>query len=377
MSNPRTGQKGMALEEILKAYFWQAGYFVVRSVPYRFEDEDITDVDLWLYERPAAATRRRLIVDIKNRRSPKAAERIIWTRGLQMALGVDGAIVATTDKRIGARRLAKSVGVMLFDGDAVTKITQSKVLKTAEQIPLEDLNAAIKRTDDGRRSSDWRQTVHDARSSLIVGFGVQATNRNLRASAYFAEQAALAQPNSAQAELAVRLLFHTSALAAISLDFLLADYAFHSQDERRQLIIQGIRFGESEGVPALATVRAAIALARKYQENGAAAAKQIEHGFYDDAERIPADIIADYVARISTSDALFNVARELERASSAAALPSLDELSVEAKSLLGAFLDFNGIAREKVALAWHLKAAVSGVGSRRNTTPAPLFDEKN
>jgi hypothetical protein len=95
----KPGQKGPALEELLKAYFWRAGYFVVRGVPYRLEDEDVTDIDLWLYERPGASTRRRLIVDIKNKRSPKVSERIIWTRGLQMALGVDNAIVATTDRR--------------------------------------------------------------------------------------------------------------------------------------------------------------------------------------------------------------------------------------------------------------------------------------
>ena len=72
------GSKGFDLEEVLKAYFWQAGYFVVRAVPFRLDGEDVTDIDLWVYERPAALTRRRLIVDAKNRRSPKVSERIIW-----------------------------------------------------------------------------------------------------------------------------------------------------------------------------------------------------------------------------------------------------------------------------------------------------------
>jgi hypothetical protein len=119
----------------------------------------------------------------------------------------------------------------------------------------------------------------------------------------------------------------TSALAAISLDYMLADQAFQSQDDRRQSIIGSIRFGESEVVTALPTIRAAIGLARKCVENGTAAAKQIEYGFYGDADRIPAEIIADYVARISASDALFNVAREIERAATSAELLSYDQMS--------------------------------------------------
>src|SRR5271166_3979663 len=109
MASPRPGGKGLDFEEALRAYFWQAGYFVIRGVPYLAAGEFVTDIDLWLYERPAALTRRRLIVDAKNRRSPKVSERIIWSKGLQAALGVDGAIVATTDKRPSARRLSKAL----------------------------------------------------------------------------------------------------------------------------------------------------------------------------------------------------------------------------------------------------------------------------
>ena len=49
MSDVNTGRKGLELEEVLKEYFWQAGYFAVRGVPYRLDDEDVTDVDFWLY----------------------------------------------------------------------------------------------------------------------------------------------------------------------------------------------------------------------------------------------------------------------------------------------------------------------------------------
>jgi hypothetical protein len=378
MTVVRPGGKGLDLEEALKAYFWQAGYFVVRGIPYRLEDEDVTDIDLWLYERPAALTRRRLIVDVKNRRSPKVSERLIWLKGLQAALGVDGAIVATTDKRPSARRLSRSLNITLLDGDAVTKLTRSDQLKSPDQLRSEEFDAMVKRIDDSRRSGEWRQHVHDARASMISGMGAQSTNTNLASSAFFAEQTLLAHPQSQQAQVGLRLFYLTSALAALSLDYMLADQAFRSQDERRQSIIRGIRFGESEALAAIPTVRAAIGLVRKYAENGTAAAKQIEYGFNADADRIPAEIIADYVARISASDALFNAAREIERASTSAILPSYDQMSSEAKSLLGVFLDFNGVSREKVALAWPRGAKSLGDDRRESDTQGgagPLFTE--
>jgi hypothetical protein len=171
------------------------------------------------------------------------------------------------------------------------------------------------------------------------------------------------------------LFYLTSALAAISLDFALADQAFRSHEERRHAIISSIRFGEAEGVATLPTVRAAIGLARKYADNGAAVAKQIEYGFNGDAERLPAEIIADYVARISGSDSLFNIARELERASSSIELPCFDDLSSEAKSLLGVFLDFNGISREKLAEAWRrlARGPIEKSAAKSTDKTGPLF----
>lgn len=146
MTEPRAGSKGPELEEALKAYFWRAGYFVVRGVPYRVGDDDVTDIDLWLYERPAALTRRRLIVDAKNKQRPKASERIIWCRGLQDALNVDGVIVATTDQRESARRLAQTVGVTLLDGDAVSKLLQSEKLHQETQLFSNELDALVKKS---------------------------------------------------------------------------------------------------------------------------------------------------------------------------------------------------------------------------------------
>ena len=82
----KTGQKGFRLEEVLRGYFLQAGYFVIRSVPFRIDGNDLTDIDLWLYERPTGSARRRQIVDAKSKSRPKTVERLLWTKGLAEAL---------------------------------------------------------------------------------------------------------------------------------------------------------------------------------------------------------------------------------------------------------------------------------------------------
>ncbi len=347
-----SGAKGIQLEELLRNYFWQAGYFVVRGLPFRLEGDDVTDIDLWMYERPAAATRRRIIVDVKNKKSPKAAERIIWASGLQAALRVDSAIVATTDRRPSSRRLAKALRVSLFDGDAINKLAHSELARPS-QLSSEEMERAVKKIDSARRSAEWRQTIFEARSSLLSGIGIQSANQNLVACGFFADQAITAYRGSDTAATAVRLFYQCAAMAAISLDYVLSDLAFRSHDERRASIISGIRFGHTE--PAGSTppsVRAAVALARQYAENGASIAKQIEYGFATDADRIPAEIISDHVVKIGASDTLFNIAREVERASGKPSLPAFDALSVDAKSLIGVFLDFNQVAREAFAEAW-------------------------
>ena len=66
--------RGVALEELLRSYFLRAGFFVMRGVPFRLNDENLTDIDLWLYERPTGTGRRIQICDIKYKQQPKAVE---------------------------------------------------------------------------------------------------------------------------------------------------------------------------------------------------------------------------------------------------------------------------------------------------------------
>ena len=371
----RPGAKGIEMEEALRAYFFEAGYFVVRGVPFQLEGEDVTDIDLWLYERPAAATRRRIIVDVKNKKSPKAAERIIWIKGLQAALGAESAIVATTDRRPSSKRLAKNLGIALLDGEAVAKVSSAKRISGSDSLSSLEIDNAVKEVDRSRHSADWKNAVHSARASLLTGLGAHSGNRSLTAFLFFAHEAVNAQPGSKQAELAIRLSYLTAALAMISLDYVIADNAFRSIDERRAAILNSVRYGQAEVQPQLSAVDAALGLARKYATNGTAVARQIELGFRADADGIPANIIADYVVRAAAGDAMFQIARVLESASVSRALQGFDMLTPAAKSALGAFLDFGSVSREAFAKSWYVADAMgvhSGESKHISTDPTPF-----
>src|SRR5262245_25543513 len=133
-----TGAKGYALEEALRNYFLLAGLYVVRGVPIRLEGEDLTDIDLWLYERPSGSARRRLVVDAKFKTKPKAAERLFWTKGLSEFLRVEGGYVATTDSRPTIRLMARRIGLSVLDGNDLNRIASSVKTAASKRLAEED-----------------------------------------------------------------------------------------------------------------------------------------------------------------------------------------------------------------------------------------------
>jgi hypothetical protein len=48
---------GAGLEELVRAYFARQGFFALRGVSHRFEEEEVTDIDAWLYGRQSASVR--------------------------------------------------------------------------------------------------------------------------------------------------------------------------------------------------------------------------------------------------------------------------------------------------------------------------------
>jgi hypothetical protein len=156
------------------------------------------------------------------------------------------------------------------------------------------------------------------------------------------------------------------------------DAAFRSFDERRELVLNAVRYGAlSEHA-----LKLALALIERYAPAGKSTASAVENGLRKDLERIPAEIVADQAIKLLKADQLFLTGRELEMASYNVALPPFDKLSVPAKSMLGALLDYAGIDRERFAQAWRAEekagspTETSEVAAKDGAQQPTLFGDK-
>jgi hypothetical protein len=354
------GAKGYELEEILRLYFLQSGLFAVRSVPIVVRGEELTDIDLWLYERPSGSMRRRILVDAKFKTKPKAAERLLWAKGAQQSLGLDGAYVATTDKRPVLRDIARQFEVLLLDGVDLDRIASSARLQVQLRLSEDELLTAIRGVDAGRHTREWIDAVRLAKSALVDGLGAAGVNRALDQFDVFARGAASAHPGSPQARLAARGAYICAAIIAINLDFIAATVAFRPPEERHRVFVNAIRYGNQEKGDGLTKVRLATALVRQYVKNGKALASQLEQAFGAEADAIPAEIIADTAIKMQKSDQIFGAARELEAAGYAREVQGFDQLPTDAKTLFGTLLDFVACPRDAFAEATAALPAPTG-----------------
>ncbi|HDS1709069.1 hypothetical protein [Pseudomonas putida] len=348
----KTLGKGAVLEELLRAYFLRAGFFVMRGVPFRFAEEDLTDVDLWLYERPTGSARRVQICDIKYKQRPKAVERIFWTSGLAKALKVDGAYVATTDKRTNLRAVADNLDIQLIDGNDIQRMLASHSVMFSYRMTDEELIANLKSVDESLRAKYFLNSRDNILCSLSDGFGARSAVKGLEIFSRLATTAISYRPNSPAAIASGRLAYLASSIVCQSLDFVSVDAAFRPLEERRDLILQAVRYGALASDEGQRSLRLALALIEKYSPAGKSSALAVEQGLKQDLESIPAEIIADQVMKLLKSDQLFLVGKELEMESYNRELNSFDNLSHTSKAMLGALLDYSGVDRKRFATAW-------------------------
>ena len=343
--------KGHSLEEILRAYFAKAGFFVIRGVPFRFEGENLTDIDLWLYERANGTTRRVQIVDIKYRQKPKAAERLFWTSGIAKALGVDGAVVATTDKRASLRKLAKKLEISLIDGNDLQRIKTSSHLKLDHRLSDEEFLAALRSVDRSRRSRALTSLREDLLKSILEGFGPASAVRSLACFTKLCQLTVESHPNSEAAQFSGRLAYLTAAIACESLDLISMEAAFRTLEEKYELLVNAIRYGATDRNEGLRNVNLALELIRQYSP-AANVSNAVDSAVHKDLDRIPAEIIAEQSSRIIQTSDLFEVGRQLERACYSRAAPNFDALETDARSFVGAALDFASVRRAEFASSW-------------------------
>jgi hypothetical protein len=303
-------------------------------------------------------------------------ERLFWTRGLADALEVDGAYVATTDKRKSLRSVATKLNLHLIDGGDIQRIQSYQTSSRGDRITDEQLIQELQQVDRDFRNRNLQESRQDILSSLADGFGAPSTVRGLGGFARLAAAAVSYHPNSSAARAAGRLAYLAAAIACESLDYVSVGTPCSSHDERRELILTAVRYGGLDKK----TLRLALGLIEKYAPSGRSTATTVENNLKMDLKKIPAEIVAEQAVKLLKDDQLFAVGRELEMACYQSRLPTFDKLSVPVRSILGAFLDYSGVDRERFAEAWgHSerlpRADVSDTSNKDTEPQSNLFSE--
>ncbi len=333
MGTQKVLSKGEQMEELLRNYFLNSGYYVARGIKYRYEDCDITDIDLFLYGRSSSLIRHRINVDIKNKKTPQAFERILWTNGLMKLLNFDSCIVATTDQRPIIHTYAKIHKTTIMDGAFLAKLRSNTF---PDRLTEEDLNKRLAKLRSYKtfKKKDWRSIYESSKSRLLTELDFSGFNSTLSTLIYFIEKALT---DNQKREDATRMIYLVLSHLLIITDYIVKDIAFLDISDREKKLSDGFKYGNlgKEGVDKIISMAVQI--------SGTKSA----NSFLKSIDSIPTDILKDFFSKNDNTRNLFNWAREFEYLGYKKQFINPESIGAQLKGVLSMTLDFAKIERKK------------------------------
>lgn len=332
MENQNALTKGELMEELLRNYFLNLGYYVVRGIKYKYEGLDITDLDLYLYGRSSSLTRQRINVDIKNKKSPQAFERILFANGLKQLLNFDATIVATTDQRPVIHAFGQLHSTIILDGAFLSKL---RLHSLPERLSEEELSKRLYQHKSYKHDGkDWRFIYEASKSKLLTEMDFSGFNSSLTTIADFIDKILT---DSQKREDATRMMYLILSHLLIIIDYIIKDIAFLDLSVREKKLSDGLKFGNlgKEGVDKI------ISMAIKISGNKSA------NALSKSLESIPTDILRDFFVKMDNSKNLFSWAKEFEQLGYKKEFITPEEIDTPLKGLISMLLDFFRIERKK------------------------------
>lgn len=336
--------KGEQMEELLRNYFLKAGYYVARGVPFNYEGFEVTDIDLWLYGRTSSVSREVAIVDIKNKKTPQAIERIFWVKGLQLAVHATNALVATTDKRTEVKDFGKEQGILVLDGHFMSFLFSRSNNILESRFSEEELFSELEKYTLSKLDGDWKGRVIESKALLAKGLSFDSCNMWLEHGKYFTQQV-ITKP--AHRILAYRLCFLISSYIAISVDYILRELSFSEPHDKEERLNNGFRYGDRGIKGTKNIVNASLALVEQFADNGADISNQVRNNLNDEFSGLPINILSEYFSKNDVGKSLFSISKELEGLAMAKDFSPLSSAKVETRAFIGCLLDYWGIDRRE------------------------------
>jgi hypothetical protein len=237
--------KGAIAEELVRQYFLRNKYFVVRGIKYRFKAYEVTDIDLFIYSSISNIQKERINIDIKNKKSPQAIERILWTRGLQSILGTNKCIVVTTEARQDIVEFGNINRVVVLDGNFLTSLKGNQDINNniANRISEEDLFNLLTNYDKNNPSKKSIRKQYDSLKSLLL------TKSNFDGINEYLDEIntyirIICQGNSSDTLL--RFLFILISYFLLLLDYSLRNTLNLDHDKLKDFIFSNIKYGTNQ-----------------------------------------------------------------------------------------------------------------------------------
>jgi hypothetical protein len=332
MENQTELFKGELMEEKLRFYFLNNGYYVARGAKFNFDGNEITDIDLFLYGRVSSLSRVRTNVDIKNKKSPKTFERILWAKGLQELLRFDNCVVATTDKKEVFRKFGLKHDTIILDGNFLQKLIYDKTNRLTE----EDLLAQFNLIKSYKQfvNQTWKTIYETSKSRLLDEMDFSGYNSTLIYLEYFLKSCFDKQKK----EIALRASYVILSHSLLILDYILKDIAFLEPNQRKEMLSDGFKYGNLGLDGVNRTIEMAVKIA-----NSKMSVSQIKKSL-DTTEM---DILKEYFSKSEIAKSVFKSALAFERLAFLTEIITPKDLEVELKGTLAIMLDFFKINRKE------------------------------
>lgn len=332
--------KGEKAEEVLRRFFLEQGYFVVRSVPFLYSENDVTDVDVWLYGKASNFTRERINVDIKNKKKSKPFERIIWAKGLQASLRFEGCLVVTNSTRKDIREFALSNSVAIIDKTLLENLLEKGI--DSSRIVEEQFVQEISSESSSVGKDDWKERYRMSKARVLNKLNFDGCNEYLTEIEYYLEQSSL---RSNRTLVPLRLLYINISLFLICLDFTVKTFVNLDRRSRMDLLISGFNYGERGKERTDKIINTAIQLASSVivsQSLPQTLRMEVEK----QTKERPVNILADFFGRTANINCVFEIAKSFERAAFSSVIKAPSELPTELQSIVGLLADFYRIDRK-------------------------------
>jgi hypothetical protein len=339
----RQAEIGVRTEEMLRWYFLEQGFFVVRGLKLKHSSVDVTDVDLWLYQRPSALVRERIIVDARNRRQAKAMERVLWAVGIRDIIGVDRCVVATTDGRSEVKEFASKGNVLILDGRVLSRLEKLFASATG-RLTEENFASEVFPSGDEKLLRNWCGRIDESKARLLHSMNFDGCNAWLEDVGHFFDAA---RPGLPQGDAALRLAYLTLAFFLIGLDWVMQYTSFEERDSRLAYLEGGFRFGSKGHSGFENLLRTSESLLVKFFPDMSGVAATMRNRAKNELRALPVEGLAQFFSRSDVHVKLFSMACAFEREAFAEKLSRPSKLDVSLQATVGAMLDFFGSSRKE------------------------------